>query len=108
LRLLPHSERIRARPHRLPGPGLDRVFPTGTGSRRAHAVLPRVHARTLFDIDVTSAGALLIAATNVARMLSDSLRPDGMTMFQTNERAGWQSVFQWVVQRRLVDALQIT
>jgi histidine triad (HIT) family protein len=35
----------------------------------------------------------MIAATNVARMLNDSLRPDGMTMFQTNERAGWQSVF---------------
>jgi histidine triad (HIT) family protein len=47
-------------------------------------VIPRVHAPTLFDIDATSAGALLIAATNVARMLNDSLRPDGMTMFQTN------------------------
>lgn len=35
----------------------------------------------------------MIAATEVARMIDRELHPDGMTMFQTNEPAGWQSVF---------------
>jgi histidine triad (HIT) family protein len=35
----------------------------------------------------------MIAATAVARMIDREHNPDGMTMFQTNETAGWQSVF---------------
>ena len=68
-------------------------FPLAPVTEGHTLVAPRVHARTLIDIDPTNAGALMIAATNVARMLQRTLQPDGMTMFQTNERAGWQSVF---------------
>jgi histidine triad (HIT) family protein len=56
-------------------------------------VVPRLHARTLLDISPASAGALMIAATLVARVIDRDHHPDGMTMFQTNEPAGWQSVF---------------
>jgi histidine triad (HIT) family protein len=56
-------------------------------------VVPRIHSRTLLDIDAASAGALMVATTRVARLLDRALRPDGMTMFQTNEQAGWQSIF---------------
>ena len=68
-------------------------FPLAPVTEGHTLVVPRVHARTLLDIEPTSAGALMIAATGVARMLQRALQPDGMTLFQTNERAGWQSVF---------------
>jgi len=56
-------------------------------------VIPRSHARTLLDISPTSAGALLASATLVARIIERTFHPDGMTMVQTNERAGGQTVF---------------
>jgi histidine triad (HIT) family protein len=68
-------------------------FPLAPVSEGHTLVVPRVHARTLLDIDPASAGALMVAATNVARILQRALQPEGLTMFQTNEKAGWQSVF---------------
>jgi histidine triad (HIT) family protein len=68
-------------------------FPLAPATEGHTLVVPRRHSRTLFDIDPASAAALMVAATHVARMLNRALRPDGMTMFQTNELAGWQSVF---------------
>ncbi len=56
-------------------------------------VVPRDHARNLFDINLESAAALMVSATSVARLLKKSLHADGLTMLQTNEEAGWQSVF---------------
>lgn len=56
-------------------------------------VIPRTHARTLLDIESDSAGALMSFATRVARLIDRTVRPDGLTMVQTNERAGGQSVF---------------
>jgi histidine triad (HIT) family protein len=68
-------------------------FPLAPAAEGHTLVVPRLHSRTLLDISPVSAGALMISATHVARMLERALHPDGMTMFQTNERAGWQSVF---------------
>jgi histidine triad (HIT) family protein len=56
-------------------------------------VVPRTHARTLLDISAASAGALLSCATHVAHVIDRTFHPDGMTMVQTNERAGGQTVF---------------
>ena len=56
-------------------------------------LVPRLHARTLLDITPASAGALMIAATLVARMIDLAFHPDGMTMVQTNEHAGGQTIF---------------
>jgi histidine triad (HIT) family protein len=70
------------------------AFPPLVPAAEGHTlVVPRLHARTLLDISPASAGALMIAATAVARMIDRELHPDGLTMFQTNETAGWQSVF---------------
>jgi len=70
------------------------AFPPRAPAADGHLlVVPRLHARTLLDIAPASAGALMIAATEVARMIDREFHPDGMTMFQTNEPAGWQSVF---------------
>jgi histidine triad (HIT) family protein len=68
-------------------------FPLAPAVAGHTLVVPRIHARTLLDIDASSAGALMVAAIHVARMLDRALHPEGMTMFQTNEHAGWQSVF---------------
>ncbi|HUZ42202.1 MAG TPA: HIT family protein [Acidimicrobiales bacterium] len=56
-------------------------------------VVPREHARTLLDIDPLNAGALMTSATFVARIIHRAIQPDGMTLKQTNEHAGGQSVF---------------
>jgi histidine triad (HIT) family protein len=56
-------------------------------------VVPRIHARTLLDISTESASALMRSAAHVARIIDRTFHPDGMTMVQTNERAGGQSVF---------------
>lgn len=56
-------------------------------------VIPRMHARTLLDMTPSGAGALMIAALSVARLVDRTLQPDGLTVFQTNEVAGGQSVF---------------
>lgn len=56
-------------------------------------VVPRAHARTLLDLDPVDATAMMAAAQSVALMLDRSLRPEGLTLFQANEPAGWQTVF---------------
>ena len=56
-------------------------------------VVPRAHARGIFDVDDEDAGAVLRAAARIARAVRSELAPDGMTLFQANEQAGWQDVF---------------
>ncbi len=58
-------------------------------------VVPRGHARGIFDIDEVDAGAVMGAATRVARALRACLDFGGMTLFQANEPAGWQDVFHF-------------
>ena len=58
-------------------------------------VVPRMHSRNLFDVEPASADALFSSAVRVARLLNSALHPDGLTMIQTNEPAGWQSVFHF-------------
>ncbi len=56
-------------------------------------IVPRVHARTLLDLDPADAAAMMAAAQSVALMLDRTLEPEGLTLFQANEPAGWQTVF---------------
>jgi len=56
-------------------------------------VVPRVHSRNLFEIELLDAEELMKSTTLVARLIRRALNPDGLTMLQTNESAGWQSVF---------------
>jgi histidine triad (HIT) family protein len=55
-------------------------------------VIPRIHVRTLLDLSPAVAGTLMSSATHVARLINRTFHPDGMTMVQTNERAGGQTV----------------
>lgn len=56
-------------------------------------VIPRRHAADIWDIGRADAGRLMQAVHDVAALLADRLRPDGMTLFQANRPAGWQTVF---------------
>ena len=61
---------------------------------RGHTlVVPRAHARTLLDLDPADATAMMAAAQAVAVQLQRTLQPEGFTLFQANEPAGWQTVF---------------
>ena len=61
---------------------------------RGHTlVVPKIHARTLLDMAPDRAGRLMESAARVAALLRDALTPDGFTLLQANEPAGWQTVF---------------
>lgn len=71
-------------------------------------VIPKRHARNLFDIGAADLEAVAVAAQRVALMLRDELGCDGVSLFQSNEAAGWQTVFHYhvhVVPRSHGDAL---
>lgn len=71
-------------------------------------VVPRRHIRTILDIDPEDAEAVMRSGLHVARHLQQALRPDGFSLFQANEPAGWQSVFHFhlhVIPRWTTDAL---
>lgn len=68
---------------------LDR-FPSVPGHT---LVIPRRHAADIWDIPREDAGRLMEAVHDVAALLDKRLSPDGMTLFQANRAAGWQTVF---------------
>ncbi len=56
-------------------------------------VVPRRHAADIWDIGRADAAHVMEAVHDVAALLRERLRPDGMTLFQANGAAGWQTVF---------------
>jgi len=56
-------------------------------------VMPRRHAADIWDISREEAAHVMGAVHDVAALLKERLRPDGMTLFQANGAAGWQTVF---------------
>lgn len=66
------------------------INPAGRGHT---LVIPRSHLRTLAGTPPHVAGAVFAAASDVARLIQERLAPDGLTVLQANEAAGWQEVF---------------
>ena len=56
-------------------------------------VIPKQHCTTLMDISEEDAAAVMIGATRVVHLLHAALDPNGFTLLQANEIAGWQGVF---------------
>jgi histidine triad (HIT) family protein len=56
-------------------------------------VVPKNHAQDLLSVTPEDLAAVAIASQAVARLVDDRLKPDGLTVFQANRRAGWQEVF---------------
>ena len=55
--------------------------------------MPRRHAADIWDIGRSDAARLMEGVHDVAALLQERLSPDGMTLFQANRPAGWQTVF---------------
>jgi histidine triad (HIT) family protein len=58
-------------------------------------VIPKNHCRNVFDIDDESGKAVMHASRVVARALRAAFNADGLTILQSNERAGGQAVFHY-------------
>ena len=58
-------------------------------------VAAKGHAETLYDLDDAQAGALLRAAVRVARAIRNAFQPQGLSVYQANGKAAWQSVFHY-------------
>lgn len=58
-------------------------------------VIPKKHCRNLFDLDDHSGAAVMHASRVVARALRAAFNVDGLTVLQSNERAGGQAVFHY-------------
>ncbi len=56
-------------------------------------VVPKIHARDILDITPDSWTAVTRTSRAIARLIEDRLAPGGISMFQNNRVAGWQSVF---------------
>ena len=55
-------------------------------------VVPKHHAATIFEADVRDLEAAMVTAKRVALAIQESLRPDGLNVFQANGAAAFQSV----------------
>jgi histidine triad (HIT) family protein len=58
-------------------------------------VAAKAHVETLFDLDDVQAGALLRTAAHVARGIRGAFEPAGLSVYQANGKAAWQSVFHY-------------
>lgn len=58
-------------------------------------VVPRNHADDIWDITDDDAAAVMATAKRVAHLLDERLAPDGLSLTQSNRRAGWQDVFHF-------------
>lgn len=58
-------------------------------------MVPRVHARDIWDIAEVDARAVMTMAKRIAELLDVRLAPDGLNLEQSNRGAGWQDVFHF-------------
>jgi histidine triad (HIT) family protein len=66
------------------------IFP----ANRGHAlVIPKSHHQDIQAISEELYGKLALRVKRVSDILTEKLSPDGVTVFQMNKSAGWQSVF---------------
>ena len=65
---------------------------------RGHAlVIPRRHARNLYDIGDEDLGHVTVAAKRLAGRMRDALHCDGINLLNSAEAAAWQTVFHFHV-----------
>jgi histidine triad (HIT) family protein len=55
-------------------------------------VVPKHHAATIFEVDVSDLQAAMVTAKRVALAIQEALRPDGLNVLQANGAAAFQSV----------------
>ena len=60
-------------------------------------VAVKAHAENLYALNDAQAGAVLRAATRVARAIRDAFKPEGLSVYQANGKAAGQTVFHYHV-----------
>ncbi len=58
-------------------------------------VIPKQHYRTIFDMPAAVGSRIMEAAIPIATAIRTALKPDGLNLFQSNEAAGFQTVFHF-------------
>jgi histidine triad (HIT) family protein len=78
---------------------------------RGHAlVIPRRHARNIFEIEDEELAHVMSAVKRLATRIRDSLNVDGINLLNSAEPAAWQTVFHFhvhVIPRYEDDPLQL-
>jgi len=63
---------------------------------RGHVlVVPKKHARDIFDVSEEDALHVMRTVLRVARAIDKALQPDGVNLMQANRRAAFQSVYHF-------------
>ena len=68
------------------------IFPVSPGHT---LVIPKRHAKNIFEIDADSLGAVSRASQQLAHSIRKALAPDGVTVMQLNGAAAGQTVFHY-------------
>lgn len=58
-------------------------------------VAAKGHAENLYELSEAQAGALLKTAARVARAIRAAFDPPGLSVYQANGKAAWQTVFHY-------------
>jgi histidine triad (HIT) family protein len=58
-------------------------------------VAAKGHAENLYELSEAQAGALLKTAARVARAIRAAFNPEGLSVYQANGKAAWQTVFHY-------------
>ena len=58
-------------------------------------VIPKQHYRNIFDMPAAIGSKIMEAAIPLATAIRKALNPDGLNLFQSNEAAGFQTVFHF-------------
>ena len=58
-------------------------------------VIPKQHYRNIFDMPPEVGSQIMKAAILIANAIRTALNPDGLNLFQSNEAAGFQTVFHF-------------
>jgi histidine triad (HIT) family protein len=78
---------------------------------RGHAlVIPKRHARNLYDVSAVDLAAVAGAAQRLAILARDRLGADGVSLINSSEPAAWQTVFHFhvhVIPRYVGDPLKL-
>lgn len=58
-------------------------------------LIPKQHYRNIFDMPAEIGSKIMAAAIPLASAIREALNPDGLNLFQSNEAAGFQTVFHF-------------
>ena len=58
-------------------------------------VIPKQHYRNIFDMPTEIGSKIMQASILIANAIKAALNPDGLNLFQSNEAAGFQTVFHF-------------